>query len=147
MRHSKLAGMVLIACAVLGFSATRDASADPFSLHPSACVLARNTTPFAAISGATYAGALFTNSSGATANAYCPMPFQSGFESFQITTTSSATSCTLQQMATGGGTTVFFGTHTGNAWDFTTTLNPGTYVLQAVCVLANGAGIRHMMNF
>lgn len=144
MRFSKLAGVIMAVCAAAGVATVANAAT---SLHPSACVLARNGAPFDAISGATYANATFTNSSGVAALAYCPLPFVAGAQSFSITTTSAATSCTLQQMSNGGASSVIFGTHSGNTWTFTVNTNPGVYGLQAACQLANGAGIRHMVNF
>src|SRR5687768_16748030 len=137
MRYPKLAGVVLTVWVVLGFSAPHGASAASLSLHPSACVLARNGTPYDAIAGATYAGALFTNSSGASAIAYCPLPLQDSVTQFQVTTTSAATTCTMQRMSTSGGALVIFGTQVGNAWRFTTTSGPGSAVTQVACVLAN----------
>ena len=145
MRKLKLAGSVLAACVGVGVAAPHLASA-AISLHPSVCVLAQNGAPFGAISGATYANATFTNSSGGTALAYCPMLFENSLPSFQITTTSAGTSCTLQQNSIGGAVNVFFGSHSGNSWTFTPGLNP-QYVFQAACPLANGTGIRHIMNF
>lgn len=147
MRYPKLAGVVLAVWVVLGFSASHVASAALLSLHPSVCVLARNGAPYDAIAGATYAGALFTNSSGGSAIAYCPMPMQDSVTSFQVTTTSAATTCTMQRMSTGGGSLVIFGTQVGNSWRFTTPAGPGGYNTQVACVLANGTGIRHLVNY
>jgi hypothetical protein len=147
MRHPKLAGAVLAVSMVLGLAASQVASAALLSVHPSSCVLARNVAPFDAIAGATYAQALFVNSSGGTATAYCPMPFQAGVTSFQVTTTSAATTCTMQRMSTGGASQIFFGTQVGNSWQFSTGVTPGTYVTQVACALAHGTGIRHLLNY
>jgi hypothetical protein len=147
MRFSKLVSAVLAAGLVSGITVPHLASADPLSLHPSACVLARNGTPYDAISGATYAQSKFMNSSGVTALAYCPMPFQSGVTQFRVYTTSNATVCNLLLNSPTGTATVVFGGHSNNHWTFTVATTPGGGVAEIACTLANGTGINHLVNY
>jgi hypothetical protein len=147
MRYSKPIVAILTAGLLSGIAVPHVASAGPLSLHPSACVLARNGTPWDAISGATYANARFTNSSGGTALAYCPMPFQSGVTQFRVYTTSNATVCNMLMNTSSGTSTVVFGSHSSNHWTFSTAAAPGSSVAEIACTLANGTGIHHLVNY
>jgi hypothetical protein len=146
MRYLKSVVAILTAGFVSGIAAPH-VDAAPLSLHPSACVLARNGTPYDAISGATYANARFTNSSGGTAIAYCPMPFQSGVNLFRVYTTSSATVCNMLVNSPTGVTTVVFGSHSSNHWTFSPGSSPGSSVVEIACTLANNTGIHHLVNY
>ena len=141
MRKSVLAGAVLFACAL-----TASHASAIISLHPSACVLIQNAAPYGAV-GATYSNATFTNSSGVTRRTMCPLPFAHDVNDFQVSTTSGVNSCILKTMSNQGVATVHNGTRLGNTWTFSTTLNGGEYGAEIECILPNGTGLLHMMNF
>jgi hypothetical protein len=147
MRYLKSVVAILTAGFVSGIAAPH-VDAAPLSLHPSACVLARNGWPYDAIPGATYAEARFTNSSGSSAIAYCPMPFQSGVTLFRVYTTSTATTCNMLMNSPTGTTTVVWGSHSNNHWTFSAgATTPGGNVAEIACTLANNTGIHHLVNY
>ena len=150
MRHLKQAVIVLAVCASSAVLASRVAHAGAFSIHPFACNLVQNSSPnFPGFNPTSigHSNATFTNLSGTTAFAMCPVVFQPSFNSFQVSTTSGVGSCFLKVMATGGGATVFFGSHSGNQFTFSTTVNSGTYAAEVECTLPNGQGLYHLVNF
>ena len=142
LRKSVLAGAVLFACVL-----TASHASAIISLHPSACVLIQNVAPWGAVTGATYSNATFTNSSGVTRRTICPLPFTNDANDFQVSTTSGVNSCILKTMSNQGGATVHTGTRSGNTWTFSTTLNGGEYGAEIECILPNGTGLFHMLNF
>jgi hypothetical protein len=146
MRYSKLI-RTIFAVGVVAAVGVPAIAATPLSIHPSTCVLARNGSPWDAISGATYAAAKFTNSSGSTAIGYCPVPHLQGNTQISVYTTQTATVCNLLQDAPDGTTSVIFGGHSSNHWTFTVNTTPGAFVSEVACTLANGAGINHIVNY
>jgi hypothetical protein len=150
MRHPKLAVIVLAVCASSAVLASRVAHAGAFSIHPFACNLVQNSSPNYPGFNSTSIGhsnATFTNLSGTTAFAMCPVVFQPGFNTFQVSTTAGVTNCYVKVMATGGGATIFFGSHSGNQWTIGTTVNSGTYAAEVECNVPNGQGLYHLVNF
>ena len=141
MRKSVLAGAVLFACALPASHASAI-----ISLHPSACVLTQNVAPFGAVS-ATYSNATFTNSTGVTRRTMCPLPFHLDINDFQVTTTSGVNSCIMKSVSNQGAVAVINGTRLGNTWTFSTNLNGGEYGVEIECILPNGTGLLHMLNF
>jgi len=147
----KLTGIVLALCVVSSALAiSRVAHAGSFSIHPFDCNLVQNVSPNYVGFPNTDVGhsnATFTNLSGTTALAMCPMVFQPGFNTFSVSGTSGVSTCFLKTMSQGGGATVWFGTRSVNTWTIATTVNSGTYAAETECTLPNGAGLYHLSNF
>jgi len=148
MSYSKLPSVILGACALAGLAAPRDASAAPISLHPTSCVLQQSSSPFASIA-ATYTQARFMNTSGAFANALCPIPLEDINGQVRIFTTSTATNCHIQAVNGSTGAVSFvYGSRSNNHWTFTVSaLDPGSQSAFVSCALANNTGIYHLVSY
>ena len=143
MRKSMLVGIVLALCA---FATPHETDAAAISMHPFACNLIQNVSPWGGVSGATYSNATFTNRSGVLRRAVCAVPFQNSFNNFRVSGTSTVQSCILKTMSEGGVAQIWFGTRSVNTWTFDTTLD-AQYAAEIECELPNGAGLYWLVNY
>jgi hypothetical protein len=144
MQRSKWIGIVLAVCV---FGTSQFASAVSNSINPNACRLVSNTSPYPEISGSLGGSGMFTNNSGSTAWAMCPVVWQNGFNNFMVAGSSTSASCYLIVVGTGGASTVYFGTRTGNTVAFSNTLNPGSYSAEIQCFIPSGQSIYSIINY
>jgi hypothetical protein len=143
MKRSALIGAVLATGAL---AASHDAFA-LVSMNPDACVLVSNTYPYPQISGATGGGGAFANNSGGYAWAMCPVPWQDGSYNFLVTGSSTTATCYLITSSTGGGSSVYAGTRSGNQVSFYVPLTSGSYSAEIQCYIPNGASIWFTANY
>jgi hypothetical protein len=143
MQKPLVIGIVLATCA---FATPHVSDAAAISMHPFACNLIQNASPWGGVSGATYSNSTFTNSSGVLRRAVCPIPFQNSFNNFRVSGTSGVVSCILKTMSEGGGAQIWFGTRSVNTWTFDTTVD-AQYAAEVECELANGSGLYWLVNY
>lgn len=143
MRKALLTGALLAVCTL---AVPRGSSAGNISLHPFVCNLVQDASPWSGVTGATYGSGTFTNNSGITRRAHCPVTLQDTDNDFQVSGTSTVTSCILKTISSGGTQNVVFGSRSVNTWTFTTTLDT-LYAAEIECVLPQGAGLYHLVNY
>ncbi len=144
MKRSTLIGAVL-ATGVL--AAGTNSFGAVISMNPDSCVLVSNTSPYPQISGATSGSGQFTNNSGGYAWAMCPVPWENGQYNFTVSGSSTSAACWLVVSATGGGSSAYAGTRSGNQVSFYVPLTSGSYSAEMQCYIPNGASIWHTMNY
>jgi hypothetical protein len=163
MIRSKLIGTFLGACIL--FAAAHSASAAALSMNADACKLVSNFSPYpelscvvAGVSGgityatnnncATFGSGQFTNNSGGYAWGMCPISWQNGAYNFVVGTSSTTAACYLIAVGTtGGGSTVYSGTRSGNQVSFYVPLTAGSYNAEIQCYIPSGTSIWGGMNY
>lgn len=148
MHRSTLTGLLFAACAL---TTTHVASATALSMNPDACRLVSTTSPYYDISYDSTGGAgAFTNMSGGSAWAMCPMAWQDGDYNFMMAGSTLGTSACylIVTNSSGSGSSLYFPTsHAGNEVFFYAALTAGTYAAEIQCDIPNNATITYGVNF
>lgn len=146
MHHSKLAA---IALATIALIAPQIASATIVSTSAQACRLTSTASPYNELStGAAFYDGKFQNRSGANALAMCPVARLDGDLNFWVATSSTTATCYLRvtSITGGGGTTLIYGTRSGNNVTFSTTTG-AQYAGAIQCSMANNDYIWGLLTY
>lgn len=138
----------LIAASMLATSHFAFASG-ALSMNGNACRLVSNSSPQYDISYQSLgASGLFTNSSGNYAWAMCPVAWQDGAYNFIISTSNTTAACYLFAVSIwGGGTSIYYGSRSGNQVNFNVPLTAGSYNADVQCYLPNGVSVWGAENY
>ena len=147
MRYSKLAAILLAACA---FAASPMASATAYFQHGYSCRLVNMSSPYNEIPGSFY-GTDFTNKSGSTAYVMCPVLCDVYDSTYTLFTSSNITSCTMYATNSNGGYTSLgggtrsSGVTTSFQWT-TSSCSKGGNGLEIQCVIPNNGAVNYYIS-
>lgn len=149
MLHSKLTTIVLAALALV---APQVASAATVSTSPQACKLAVNSSPnyyeYATSTAVGLSDGKFWNKTGVSALAMCPVATSDGNYNFMVGTSSTTASCYLKATGIwGGGTSVIFGTRSGNQVTVYSPTGAGSYNHTMTCLIPNNSAVWGVVNY
>jgi hypothetical protein len=146
MLNLKLTAAIL---ATLALVAPQVASATTMATSPQACRLTSTSSPFNEYgSSGGFSDGKFWNNSGTTAWAMCPETVMDGNYYHYIATSSTTAACYLKATGFwGGGTSLVYGSRSGNYVNFYSPLTSGSYNHVYACVIPAGASVWGMMNY
>ncbi len=90
---------------------------------------------------------MFTNYSGGYAWAMCPVPWHDGSYNFMVSGSSTSAACWLITSSSGGASSAWAGTRSGNQVSFYVPLTAGSYSAEIQCYIPNGDSIWFTVNY